>query len=773
MSMQHHIDLSHIQEGLELCVYADNADLLFENTDTNLHEARYQIKEGCTYDFAFEISNSSEAKFDLSNYSLSCPYNKTIVKVRKNRRYEGVISPNIYVGTLQLQVSCESSGKHYPIELEVQSVKTTYRQDYRKMLSDIAEKCVDLILQSSAPTHQSITIDPTLDAQSLYQRFAFIKSMILSEEFELSIHQIIQNPSTARKNESRLMDVRSLKRISSKQTRALIQGSKRMSLPNNHSLRERYQIDSIATSIEGFSKTEHLDTNENRFIKHALQNYLHFCEELTSHPKAAEQLKKEAKQVIEALDNYLQDHFFKQISRPRTLNLNSPLLQRKSGYREQLKIWLQFDLAAKLIWEGGEDVYSGGQKDIATLYEYWLFFKLIELVQKVFHVESSSIQNMFKSSNKGIDLQLKQGDFNVINAVYTKGKRDLQVTLSYNKSFSNKVKSTRKDQGSWTVPMRPDYTLSIWPKEISIDKAEEEEQVVHIHFDAKYKIANLKDFLNGDQNYSSDKTEEEVLNEQKDFNKKGMYKNGDLLKMHAYKDAIKRTGGAYVLYPGTEHKKLEGFHEILPGLGAFSVSPNSRNETDNLEDFLILVLEHFQNRASQRENIAHKTYQITKEIQKEGLNEPIPEYVNGEKLIPDDTYVLVGYYKDQSHLDWIEKRNLYNFRMNNNRGALKLNYETFNAKYLLLHTSGDKYSKKLYKIVRPEYRVTNKETLVRLGYNKPSQPSYLVVKLQACNDAEFKDVLWDFRNLKNYKSGRASAIPFTVSLRDFLNSKKL
>jgi predicted component of viral defense system (DUF524 family) len=31
-----------------------------------------------------------------------------------------------------------------------------------------------------------------------------------------------------------------------------------------------------------------------------------------------------------------------------------------------------FDLAAKLIWKGGDDIYSGGKKDIATLYEYWL-----------------------------------------------------------------------------------------------------------------------------------------------------------------------------------------------------------------------------------------------------------------------------------------------------------------------------------------------------------------------------------------------------------------
>ncbi|MBK8110765.1 MAG: hypothetical protein IPK46_10785 [Saprospiraceae bacterium] len=61
-------------------------------------------------------------------------------------------------------------------------------------------------------------------------------------------------------------------------------------------------------------------------------------------------------------------------------------MQRKEGYREVLRVWLMFDLAAKLIWTGGEDIYSGGKKDIATLYEYWLFFKLLDLFQSIFEI---------------------------------------------------------------------------------------------------------------------------------------------------------------------------------------------------------------------------------------------------------------------------------------------------------------------------------------------------------------------------------------------------
>ena len=93
---------------------------------------------------------------------------------------------------------------------------------------------------------------------------------------------------------------------------------------------------------------------------------------------------------------------------------------------------------------------------------------------------------------------------------------------------------------------------------------EHDELLVHVHFDAKYRLENI-DGLFGAEN--SDAAAEET---------NGNYKRQDLLKMHAYRDAIKPSQGAYVLYPGRSSKpsRFEGFHEILPGLGAFGVAPD-------------------------------------------------------------------------------------------------------------------------------------------------------------------------------------------------------
>ena len=121
------------------------------------------------------------------------------------------------------------------------------------------------------------------------------------------------------------------------------------------------------------------------------------------------------------------------------------------------------------------------------------------------------------------------------------------------------------------MPMRPDYSLSFWPFGITEKEAEEQELITHIHFDAKYKVENkLKDFIE----QIEIKNDNEYLNEEKKENRSGIYKNADLLKMHAYKDAIRRTGGSYVLYPGYKSVKQKGFHEIIPGLGAFPVRPS-------------------------------------------------------------------------------------------------------------------------------------------------------------------------------------------------------
>jgi len=438
------------------------------------------------------------------------------------------------------------------------------------------------------------------------------------------------------------------------------------------------------------------------------------------------------------------------------------VLQRKEGYREVLRVWLMFDLAAKLIWTGGDDVYSGGKKDIATLYEYWLFFKLLDLLQSIFDIDPKEVSELIKETPDGLNLQIKQGKFTALSGIYDSGNRRLNVRFNYNRTFSGR--KTYPSSGSWTTTLRPDYTLSFWPVGISEAEAEKQELIVHVHFDAKYKVANLTDFL--------EKDNESKLDEQKIENRKGIYKNADLLKMHAYKDAIRRTGGAYVLYPGNQSIHQKGFHEIIPGLGAFPVKPSKTDSgIGELKAFLLEIIEHFINRASQREKIAFRTFDIYKNPpDSEGkITEQLPEPYNGNRsLLPDETFVLVGYYNSPEQYDWICRNGFYNFRMGSGSGSLLLDSDTVSAKYLLLHTAGDTDSHDLWRIVSKGPRVFSKEDLIKKGYPTPSQENYLVIQIEPVTDQEFKETSWDFKKLKNYKKGNASAFPFVTSLSELM-----
>jgi len=633
------------------------------------------------------------------------------------------------------------------------------------MLNDITSKCTDLIIQANSPVTHSFETDYNTDNKTLYQRFAFVSSIINSEDFEDAIQRIVTSPTTNWTEEAELTDARKIKRFKNSELRLLINSDNRLKLNASHPLYKK-GIKSVATKIESYRKFESVDTSENRFIKHALETFLKFCMDIANHPNARTRLKEEADIVSEKLETHLQHDLFKQVSRPTTLKLNSPTLQKKEGYREILKVWLKFDLAAKLIWNGGDEVYSGGKKDIATLYEYWLFFKLLDVLKDIFDIKPKELEKLIIPSKDKLSLQLKQGKVTALKGTYKKANRDLNIRFNYNRSFNGGTDDITKS-GSWTTTLRPDYTLSIWPTKLKEKEAEACEQIVHIHFDAKYKIANINRIL------GEEKTEDS-LNDEKKQNLKGIYKNADLLKMHAYKDAIRRTSGAYVLYPGETNKPIRGFHEVLPGLGAFPIKPTENtNETIHLENFIKEVLNHFLNTASQRENIAHKSYTIHKNNKPNEVSEPIPEYFNDDKLIPDETYVLVGYYNNETQYNWISKKRLYNFRMGSGNGSLVLDKETVSAKYLLLHTKGEKYSGDLWKIVSKGPRVFSKQNLIKKGYNNPSQDYYLIIELEKVNLSEFGDNKWDFRKLKNYNSGNASAKPFTTTLTELIHQKKI
>lgn len=696
----------------------------------------------------FQLIEGKRYYFELSNAAYYIDGDKQVITCYPSRSgvSNGTITTGNFVGTFTADIKQKDNDEKVGVfPIEIRSTKIGYEDDYRKMMEDITEFCTELLMQQSSPVTQNYTIDHDSDPQTQYERFAFVKSLVESESFEDAIQQIESQPITQWEDIEEERPVESLRRLNSRGLRQLATSSRRVELLEGDPLRDI--MPSIPQTIKVQSRQDTTDVAENRFVKFVLDSFLGFCLSVRNNPHAQDRLKNEADDVCQQLFQYLAHPLFRRLSRLTTLPLGSPQLQKRGGYREILQKWLMFDMAAKLTWEGGEDVYSAGQKNVARLYEYWLFFKLLNEFSRKFHIQPIEKSKLLQKTEGKLGLSLKEGKMQVMHGTYTYKGRKLNMVFAYNRTFQY-TKDYEKS-GSWSQQMRPDYTLSVWPGDIEKpEDAERQDLITHIHFDAKYRIDNLiREFQ---------KDNDEDLTDIKHEEERGTYKRADLLKMHAYKDAIKRSAGAYVLYPGTENPDpFLNFHEIIPGLGAFAISPRNSNVSLFLK-FIDDVIENFLNRTSQRERMQHHRYQDL-QVSISNMFGELPEPKGNERTLPDETYVIVGYTRSENSA-WITQNMKYPARIGaNTRGSIILDKNVVSAKYLLSYNAN---GQKLFKISNEQgLKVVTKGELEAQGYGNPSHPNYLLFQLAEA-EKEFEGMQFDIKALDEeaYKSKEVFAV---------------
>ena len=413
---------------IKLCVYpASNNAMLFEEEDAvDYGESRWQLQEGCIYEYELVANNGRTYQFIKEN---------EIVRFSHSPRHPnaGTFKTGIYVGSLTLLIkdtalNCEVA----KVDVEIKSVKAEYRTDYRKMMEDITAYYTDLVLMQGSPVTQKLEIDYDTPQQTLYQRYAFVRSIVESSAFQEAIHKIISNP--VRKWEETIVErnVCNVKRLSRKNMHQIATSRDRIPVQNGCDMGLPIEIGSVPRTLTVAYKRDTLDNPENQFIKFVIRSFCSFCSDLRSKKNANDRLKAEIDKTMDVLNGHLNSLFLKQVSMPSQLNLNSPVLQRKEGYREILQAWLMFDLAAKLSWKGGDNVYEAGKRNVAVLYEYWVFFKLLEVISRVFDIDPVSINNLVKTDDDQINLEIQQGKMTMIEGLYDAGKRKFGSSRNFN-----------------------------------------------------------------------------------------------------------------------------------------------------------------------------------------------------------------------------------------------------------------------------------------------------------------------------------------------------
>lgn len=531
----------------------------------------------------------------------------------------GSIAPGTAVGYGRLYLEGAESPE-LSLGIEVASEVVSYKKDYQDLLRQLTEDIADLQMQCTSSVQGLVKSNGRKKSKNDIQQFFFLLGLVGNAGFEAAIRLIVERPQVQLVEVECETDARQTTRLGRNELRQFASASRRVELPAR--LRGSCAgLSSIPERIATVRRSESVDTLENRFVKHVLVTFLDELQEFKRRLAAKTKGGNGAPMTVEVdlnaavrmLTKWTSHEFFKGVGPLLRSPSGSVVLQRREGYREILKKWLQFQVGADLAWESVDDVYAANQRKMSALYEYWCFFRLLKIVARIFNIGKDELaRKMFAqvgTAADGLSLTLKEGKATTLEGSFeTKVEsvryRSLKVEFAYNRTFSAKGKFGK--QPSWTLPMRPDYTLTFWPATMTQEIAILKDLVTYVHFDAKYKAEDLKASLRqiGGEQASE---EEDSKQDEGDVQSKRDVKRVDILKMHAYRDAIRQTGGAYVLFPGqgVKNQSLQQSYEVLPGLGAFVMSP-SHESTKEITDFLQTVARHLSDRITRWENFTYQ-----------------------------------------------------------------------------------------------------------------------------------------------------------------------
>ena len=461
--------------------------------------------------------------------------------------YNGFLSFGSYVGKSYLDIYKDKK-PIFKIPFEVRSRKIDYATEYAAMIGDLSKHAQGLLYESKSPLFQSFELD-NLQNKSSYEDFMLLEYLFKDENLPSTIEYLSRNLYSALTSTVEEVPTSFASNINPNDLIDVFSNSDNLTKTDDEIWQERTK-GHIPLKINETKYIDDIDVPENRFYKNFLESIENLINELLK--KSHEGYIRDQLLIYrETISAYLSARYFKDISMMDYVPLNSQLLQKKEGYRDILQYYLIFELGFKLNWDEISNEFKGNEKKLFELYEYWCYFELIDVLNQISinSIDFSDIFDKVKDENKDeFSISLKH---NLINSFYIDiDGNAIQVDLTYNRSFYR----TSNDFKSYSVTLRPDYSLIIHI----------ENKRYILHFDAKYKL-----WIDSDS-----------------------FKNEDIVKMHAYKDAIVGTVGAYVLYPGDKRRLYyERNDERLESVGAFPLSPGEdKGNKEDLKEFIISMI---------------------------------------------------------------------------------------------------------------------------------------------------------------------------------------
>ncbi|MFD1608655.1 DUF2357 domain-containing protein [Oceanobacillus luteolus] len=443
---------------------------------------------------------------------------------------------NILMGNLQFQNEVglttfrvfHHTTKLLEVTLEIFPSKLDYRNDYKKLLEEVNDEIYNLAFHFIRKTYHGAKVK--LDGKPSRAEFYRLIEHYF-ERFIRAISNIEKQPNhnlqkthvKARGDQIGKLDSKG-RSFLRKRPELFVEVERGIPLGNKHFL---------PTSGLRIKKEVTYDTNENRYIKWMMERLVHKLEDL--HTSIQEQNRRfrqdddqyiigKVKRMITLIDSRLKQPFWKRIGKLDRSTM-SLVLQMAPNYRDANQIYLT--ISRGLVLDG--KVFQMSVKDVATLYEYWTFLKLGQILGKNYQLVS---QDIVKVNRNGLFVVLDANQS--AKRIYRHPVTEEKIILTYQK-YENKLP---------TVNQKPDTMLSLEKKG--------KDYHYNFIFDAKYRVDYAQTESYYKRRYGTPGPLEEDIN-----------------TMHRYRDSIvagingpyERTSfGAYVLFPWFDEQSYQHHH---------------------------------------------------------------------------------------------------------------------------------------------------------------------------------------------------------------------
>lgn len=505
---------------------------------------------------------------------------------------QGTLNFHSYVGKsfFNVKIGEFESGS---IPFEVRSRKIGYQDQYPAMISDLSEASSSLILDSKAPLYQRYDFSDR-KRRSYYEDFMFVEYLFRSSNLPEAYEYIRKNVYNLLEQKDREVSTSFASNFGPRELIDIAaQPGNLYHLEESPSYWPKEMNNFFPLKIKQRIYHETVDTPENRLVKHFLYSIESLLIEIRKHSPPG-YIKDRVKEFTSILNEYLSDDWLQDVNSLRYMPSNSQVLQKKEGYRSVFQFFLNFEFSFHFEWVEINHLLQGYNRRLSELYEYWCYFKIINVLSNLSR-ENIDVEQLFeRRGGKKWSFKIRRGKSSGKKFSLSLNGQIIFLTLWYNKRFSRRTKKNP----SYSLPFKPDYSLLV----------QTSNKEFFIHFDAKYRsevdVLNFyeqigKQPLNKEKNnerQSTDEIEEKrIIDRDNSEETTRTYKDGDIYKMHTYKDAILKSEGAYILYPGDKQAlfKVCDYHQI-PSVGAFPLTPGKNgDEEKELEEFLIAVLKKY------------------------------------------------------------------------------------------------------------------------------------------------------------------------------------